>query len=359
MFHRRPLAPPVLILSTGRCGSTTLSNILNLHPRILSLSEFFSFTGIAPLAWRNPHPNRVWRAISHQPRRMRRMLAHDYDEVLYPFHSPLAQYTRKNIPPVMCATLPHLSDEPNTLFDFLRDTMLSQPRQPTANLYRDVFDTLAVHLNRSVWIERSGASLLFASTLLKAFPEARVIHLYRDGRETALSMSRHYLFQMIASRLRTFGLLGFDPHRMIATDPRWDRKAVLLYAASALLPHRRIDPDRPPPLEDFGRLWNAMMERSHMLLRGIPYHRKHAISFDDLCNDPRAVLTDLIEFIDPSLADDAWLSKAAKLPLQYPSAFSALEPERQAALADACEPSLHIFDYVQPATPSTPDSASP
>ena len=35
---------PIFVLSTGRCGSTTLSNILNLHPA-LSLSEFVSFTG--------------------------------------------------------------------------------------------------------------------------------------------------------------------------------------------------------------------------------------------------------------------------------------------------------------------------
>ena len=34
--------PPVIILNSGRCGSTMLSDVLNRHPRILSLSEFFS-----------------------------------------------------------------------------------------------------------------------------------------------------------------------------------------------------------------------------------------------------------------------------------------------------------------------------
>ena len=36
------LAAPVFIVSTGRCGSTMLSNMVNLHPRMLSVSEFFS-----------------------------------------------------------------------------------------------------------------------------------------------------------------------------------------------------------------------------------------------------------------------------------------------------------------------------
>ena len=42
-----PPIPPVLVLNTGRCGSTMISDILNRHPRILSLSEFFSFNGLA------------------------------------------------------------------------------------------------------------------------------------------------------------------------------------------------------------------------------------------------------------------------------------------------------------------------
>jgi hypothetical protein len=33
--------PGVIVVSTGRCGSTMLSNMLRLNPEILSLSEFF------------------------------------------------------------------------------------------------------------------------------------------------------------------------------------------------------------------------------------------------------------------------------------------------------------------------------
>ena len=31
------------VVGTGRCGSTLVSNMLNLHKEVLSLSEFFAF----------------------------------------------------------------------------------------------------------------------------------------------------------------------------------------------------------------------------------------------------------------------------------------------------------------------------
>ena len=41
--------PGVIVVSTGRCGSTMLSNMLRLNPEILSLSEFFSLLMPDPL----------------------------------------------------------------------------------------------------------------------------------------------------------------------------------------------------------------------------------------------------------------------------------------------------------------------
>lgn len=226
---REPIAKPapLFVLSTGRCGSTALSAMLNLHPRILSLSEFFSFTGIAPFAWRNPDGRRIWRALAAQPRRMRLMLAEPYDELLYDFDRPGARYTRADIPPILCTALPHIAGDPEdaeNLFERLRPAVLARSRQPAADHYRALFEWLRDALGRDIWIERSGASLLFASTLIRAFPDARFIHLYRDGREAALSMSRHYLYRLIAGTLGQFRRLGADPYRLIASDPGWDRR---------------------------------------------------------------------------------------------------------------------------------------
>ena len=45
----RTARPGVFVVSTGRCGSTMLSNMLRLNPEILSLSEFFSLLMPDPL----------------------------------------------------------------------------------------------------------------------------------------------------------------------------------------------------------------------------------------------------------------------------------------------------------------------
>lgn len=341
--HHNP--PPIFVLTTGRCGSTTLSNILNAHPRILSLSEFVSFTGIGPFRYRNPSGRTIWKVLSEQRRRTQLMLAHDYDELIYPFDRPNSRYTRANVPPILCATLPHLTEDPDGYFDELRNYLPTQPNQSTPDHYRALFAQMCRTFNCDLWIERSGASLLFASTLLNAFPDARFIHLYRDGRETAYSMSQHYLFQYIATNLANFRRLRSDPYELIAADPSWDRKALRLHLLSALLPRRKFDPARVPPLKEFGKLWTAMIRRSEMLLAPLPDERVYRLRFEDLCAEPRTQLAQLIEFIDPTLSNGKWLQTASEIPRQIPPDYLQLPDEQKSSLTAACQPGLDILGY--------------
>src|SRR6516162_438273 len=41
------MSVPTFVVGTGRCGSTMLSNMLRKHPKVLSLSEFFSMVAAA------------------------------------------------------------------------------------------------------------------------------------------------------------------------------------------------------------------------------------------------------------------------------------------------------------------------
>ena len=52
-----------------------------------------------------------------------------------------------------------------------------------------------------------------------------------------------------------------------------------------------------------------------------------------------------MEFIDPSLVDDAWLDEAAGIPRPNPSKYLGLEPEARARLAQACAPGLEALGY--------------
>ena len=94
-----PSIPPVLVLGTGRCGSTMVSKLLNAHPRILSLSEFFSYVGMEAFRLTNPTGDQLWQIYSRQRPRTRLMLRESYKELLYPVDGPGQRYTRHDVPP--------------------------------------------------------------------------------------------------------------------------------------------------------------------------------------------------------------------------------------------------------------------
>ena len=120
------------------------------------------------------------------------------------------------MPSLLCITLPHLTPDFESLYDEMEPAVQARPRAALADQYRFMFDWLRQYLNRRVWVERSGGSLLFGRRLITLFPEARVVHIYRDGRDTALSMSQHSAFKLgpvLVPRLQRLGidLYGGDP----------------------------------------------------------------------------------------------------------------------------------------------------
>ena len=66
--------PPVLVLSTGRCGSTMISGLLSRHPAVLSLSEFFVPLGPEAFAHDSIDGDGFWRILSRQSPALRAML---------------------------------------------------------------------------------------------------------------------------------------------------------------------------------------------------------------------------------------------------------------------------------------------
>ena len=134
-----PAIAPVLILSTGRCGSTMISDLLNRHPQVLSLSEFFVPLGPEAFAWANPDGERLWRTLTRQSAGLHAMLKSGQvvDEALYRFDAPGARFGATDIPPIMAVTLPHLSDRPEellTVFCFIPDQFQGRIERTDVNI---------------------------------------------------------------------------------------------------------------------------------------------------------------------------------------------------------------------------------
>ena len=254
------------------------------------------------------------------------------------------RFTQDNVPPILCAMLPHLTDRYEELFDALEPIVRGQPRQPISDHFRYLFAWLCQQFGCCTWVERSGGSLLFASRLLREFPEARVIHVYRDGRETAISMSRHYVFRVIVATIKVASGIGID---IIASIKRkaWYRTSPWLEAfASVCFNPERLPYDRVT-LVDFGTFWSDMIAIGHRLFGHFPSDRLLNVRYEDVQADPDRENRRLIRFIAPSLEDEAWLQEVRSIPRQTPSKFAQLAPDEQAALTETCRPGLEQLGY--------------
>ena len=343
-----PLISPVFVLSTGRCGSTMVSEMLNLHPRVLSLSEFFSNVGTGALLRPRTTGEQMWGWCTRQGKRTRVMLREDYPELAYPLGAPGARFDRDDLPPILCGSLPRLTSDHEALFDELEPVVRARPRQKPAAHFRDLFAWLCDRMERDAWVERSGASLLFGAQLLRAFPDARVVHIYRDGRETAISMSRHYLFRTIMATILALRSKGIDVVGSLSKGPFWDR--ILPWMEP--LANRIVDFDKLPydklVLADFGFLWSGMIEHAHNVFGRLPPGRVMSVAFEKLQSEPEAELRRLIRFVSPELADDQWVREAAKLPRppRSPSNFERLPSAELHSLTEACRPGLERLGYL-------------
>ena len=346
---------PVLVLSTGRCGSTMISDICNRHPGILSVSEFFSVIGPRAFVGRRPSGARMWRLYSRPGLRIRH-LEHSGvpSEILYRLDDPSARFSLTDLPPILAVTLPHLTDECHELFDECGTFVQGQPRQAPADHHRHFFEWLGRRLGRRVWVERSGGSLLWCQRLLRAFPDARVIHVFRDGRETALSMSRHAPFRMMLAIRNQLKPLGLDP-MFWAGSASGPVVALLDGLAERLVRPARLQLDKVA-LSDFAWFWSQMIETGHDAFGSLPSDRLLNVAFEDVQSSPESQIRRIIRFISPELVDDAWLRTVSSIPRKTQSRFLQLDAGDRAAVTEACLPGLERLGYAVdgPQTPRMP-----
>ncbi|MGR8934042.1 MAG: sulfotransferase family protein [Gammaproteobacteria bacterium] len=336
---------PVFIVSTGRCGSTMLSNMVKCHPDLLSLSEFFTSLSNQAFLGRRMTGETVFRRLNTLSPAGRALLKNGLtvDEFLYPL-GPQARYRPENVPPILCATLPHLTDEHEQLWDELSVALRARGDGALAEHYRFVFDWLSMRFGKKAWLERSGASLLFVPALVRLFPDARFVHIYRDGRDTALSMYRHHFFRLRVQSSQLLSAIGLDPLRpfnLAGTSP-W-----VPYLERALF--RRFDADRyrkmQIPLPAFGRFWSRMIERGLDYLKDLPQERVLSMRYESIVASPREEMTRFIRFVGAEFENDAWLDAVSALPQQKPPAWQRLDVEQQKQLAAACEPGQTLLGY--------------
>lgn len=328
--------PVFVIASSGRCGSTLLSELLGHQPGVLSLSEFLvplMVSGIhhanqpvtaqqfcAALRSRLPSTTALLRAGITVP------------EFRYSFERQGARYSiDSGVPfPVNCA-LAHLTDDPDSAFDILLDRLLTNNAIVASDHISYTFRTFADMFGGSVVVERSGFSLPFVRDISALLPHARLIFLGRNGPDTALSMSLHAYFRHIALRGVLTHDLGYDPY----TSPRRDGLHRLPPILQDQLPERFSSAGFDAlslPTDIFGKMWS----HSTMIgLRHLPYSTP-CLSYESLCTNPRPVLHHLAVLLGLQPEPD-WIAAATQRIASPTRTAAILPPAERDLLTQACE----------------------
>lgn len=337
---------PLFIVSTGRSGSTMLSELLSLHPDVLSLSELFN--ALHPLGFQKDPVDGpdFWSVLSEpRPRHtawlrlMERGLA--IDEFRYPVASAL-RFRETGIPPLLAMTLPLLTEDPDGLHEELRVFVQSLPEDRIHQQYLRVFQWLCTRLGRRFWCERSGASLALVLPLSHFFPEAKFIHVFRDGREFAVSARRFPLMRM--------GMIGAMFKRKFGSAPY-------------LTPTYQVPEDLPPawrglvpesfdvdvfqrfelPIEPIGAAWSEMIAVGLKLLEAVPTERVLHVRYESMLDEPHAELRRIVRFMDPSLDNPSWLAQAVARVRKNPPKWVTLPADERARLESACAPGMALL----------------
>jgi hypothetical protein len=338
------------------------SRMLAEHPDVLSMSEFFGTLRTGTLAAsggsfldHDLDGGEFWRLLASPFAMIDEMITSGLRiaETAYPYGR--GRFDPATGVPLICHyVLPMLTSEPDALFGQLAEQVPAWPRRPAAAQCEALFGYLAGLLGRPVVVERSAASLNLIGPLHQRFPAARFVHLYRDGPDCALSMSRHPVFRrelLAIAAAHEAGLpAGASPRDLQAALPA--RFAGLIfppYDAAKLMAYAI-------PVAAFARYqWSPMICAGVATLSQLPPGSWLSLRYEDLLRDPAATLTTLAAFIGAE-APSPWLAAARQLadPAKI-GAAAHLAPAVRAALQAACDPGTRALAH-PPSAAITPPS---
>jgi len=339
---------PTFVVGTGRCGSTMLSNMLREHPDILSISEFFSC--VADFGFRLEQTftqkeidgQEFWNIISAIAPVTNLAIAHDVaaKEVIYPFNSSQSRFNAQTgVPTISHICLPHITSDYDEFFDEVREYVIIQPPTKLGIHYQNLFDWLQKRFNKNLWIERSGGSISYVEHFANLFPNARFVHIVRDGRAAALSMSKHLSFRICLLGIRISRYLEINPYEN-SDRTNIDR---LPEELKKFLPEnfdRLSFLDYEMPLEKWGEVWSRQITNGLEKINQIENDRLLTIVYDDLIKNPQDSLQKLLAFLGKEFVDESWIEKAASIVKTPRSSWRDLPEKEQNLLIESCLPGM-------------------
>jgi len=179
--------------------------------------------------------------------------------------------------PLLSAPLPSVTSTPEHYLRSLLAEARSWPTMPRCEQVGRVLEWLRLRLHRRVCVERSGGSIAYANRLVTLWPDARYVHLWRDGTEVCRSMSEHPYFRVLVARLAA-------------------RNGSMPVAACL---------KTEVPLETYGRYWSASICKGVSALNRLSGHQVLHVGFERLLESPQASLEPIGRFLGLSSQEAA------------------------------------------------------
>lgn len=252
--------PGIFVVGTGRCGSTLLRKLLRAHPDVHLPKETH------------------WIPLLHDRFGARPVTAGEF------LAAAGAVYMAKGKTALSRILKEEELDEAE-----LRGVLEPLGPRPLAGWMTAFYRHLAGRRGASIWGDKTPDYGACMERLAALFPGARFLHIARDGRDVALSMS-----QVLSFRYQVAWGVDYWPH------VAWERA----YEARAAAAEGEL------PLAAFFELWRSRLARARDEATRLPAGAALELRYEDLLGDPRAALRRVHEHL--RLPGDAgWVEEAA------------------------------------------------
>jgi putative sulfotransferase len=340
------------IVGTGRCGSTILSKMLDLHPSVAVLSEFLlSLAFYGKFGTRPVSGHELARLLDcglESTGELKKIVAHlatpeiTFDAEAAPVPVDASAYRDNVLPDLMLLPLGHLFEDPTKMFEEIVQYAQAQPTRLLSEQYAVLFDWIVRRAGKTVWIERSGGSIASLPELVELFPNGKFLHLHRDPLDAALSMQAHNHF-----RLRAFKHHGLSTAAGITWKDLDDSD---LNNDMPMSPKLQAIFDHPVSLEYFLQDWSNSILRGMKAVRKLGPAQYAEVTFEQMMSMPAAVLQTIVEFFE--LPDEpGWIGRACALLREGQAAHAEPNAAQEALLERHCRAAMMLLDRVPAVEP--------